>query len=150
MYYALELIDRQTRNGKWYNLFIALFSGSGVLSLISEQFERVPFYASLIVLCGIVVNQIFSHLFYNADYCAKLCQLHINCYKYMHLLLDLHMKYHAGNMDDKAAEKQYRQICENYATIYTETSQLFGRINKKAQETAQKKGKKYMESIYYR
>jgi hypothetical protein len=146
-YYALELIDVQTKRGKFYNLFIAVLSGSGALmSFINDRF---PFYASILVLATVVLNQFLSHLFYNADYCAKLCQLHTGCYKYMHLLQDLYMKYHAADMDDNTAEKRYGQICETYAVTFTEISQVFGKINKKTEKIARAKSKSYLESIYF-
>jgi hypothetical protein len=146
-HYAIEIIDVQTRRGKWYNMFIALCSGGGVvLSFVNENF---PLYASAVVLVAVILNQFMSHLFYNSDYCAKLCQTHTDCYRYEHVLHDLYMKYHSADIDDKTAEKQYRQINESHAAVHTETSQVFGKINKKAEKAAQARSQSYLEAIYY-
>jgi hypothetical protein len=59
------------------------------------------------------------------------------------------MKYHAADIDDDTAEKQFREISENNASRHTETSQVFGKINKRLESIAMSKSKECIESVYY-
>jgi hypothetical protein len=146
-YYALELIDSQTKRGRWYNAAIALLSVGGALQAFIN--DKYPILTPVFFLAIIIANQLLPHLFYNADYYAKLCRVHTNCYQYEHELHDLYMKYHAADIDDDTAGKQFRQISKNNASMYTETSQIFGRMKKKLESTAMNKSKEYFESVYY-